>query len=325
MNRLVALAALLVVVVGSACDRRIEPFDPDEQPREPDLSKIFPAGAERAAAVRPGLPEAPGAEQGRGAPPLAAEGGASGPPITGTVRLAGDLGAGVPQGAVLFIIARRGGAGPPVAVKRIGAPDFPLEFTLGPEDRMIQAIPFTGPLQVTARVDADGNATSRTPGDLQGAAAGSVEPGATGVDVVIDQVLGDDVAVSGGAAPALSPAEASSAAGGAPITGTVRLSDALSAPVPDGAVLFIIARRGAAGPPLAVKRVQAPRFPLEFTLGPEDRMIQAVPFAGPLQVTARVDADGNATSRTPGDLQGAAAAGVEPGATGVDVVIDSVL
>ena len=48
----------------------------------------------------------------------------------------------------------------------------------------------------------------------------------------------------------------------------------------------------------------APSFPLDFSLGPEDRMIQAMPFAGPLGLSARIDADGNATSREPGDLQG---------------------
>ena len=54
---------------------------------------------------------------------------------------------------------------------------------------MIQAMPFTGPLRVTARVDGDGNATSREPGDLQGAAAGEYEPGASGVEVLIDERL----------------------------------------------------------------------------------------------------------------------------------------
>ena len=38
-------------------------------------------------------------------------------------------------------------------------------------------------------VDSDGNATSRTPGDLQGASAAPVEPGARGVRIVIDEVL----------------------------------------------------------------------------------------------------------------------------------------
>ena len=54
---------------------------------------------------------------------------------------------------------------------------------------MIQAMPFEGPLKVTARVDADGNATSRDAGDLHGAAPGSFQPGASGIEVVVDEVL----------------------------------------------------------------------------------------------------------------------------------------
>ncbi len=200
MDRAVAPTLLLVIATAliAGCDRNIEPFDANEQPREPDLSRIFPEGAERAAQIRPGLPEPPRAAPGRGAPPLAAEAGvalpagagaASGAPISGTVRIADALSDSVPIGAVLFIIARRAAPGPPLAVKRISAPRFPFEFSLGPDDRMIQAMPFEGPLQVTARVDADGNATSRDPGNLHGEAAGSFQPGATGIEVVIDEVL----------------------------------------------------------------------------------------------------------------------------------------
>ena len=72
---------------------------------------------------------------------------------------------------------------------RVREPRFPLPFEIGPEDRMIQSIPFEGPLLLSARVDGDGNATSREPGDLQGQATDPVEPGATGVTVQIDQRL----------------------------------------------------------------------------------------------------------------------------------------
>lgn len=173
--------AVLLLVLACACDRRIEPYVEGEEPREPDLSRIFPDGAEQAAQeAEPPLipPPAPGAS-----PP------ASGPPIRGTVRLSPELANRAPADAVLFVIARPGAAGPPLAVKRIAAPRFPVEFEIGPEDRMIQTMPFVGPLRVTARLDADGNATTRSPGDLQGEAPGSLSPGARGVDVVLDEAL----------------------------------------------------------------------------------------------------------------------------------------
>ena len=179
------IALLGVALALAGCNRRIEPFDPKEQPRQPDLSRIFPAGSERAERPEPVLPAAP--DGGRGAASVAEE---SGAPIHGTVRIAPDLESRIPSGAVLFLIARRSGSqgGPPLAVKRIPSPRFPLDFELGPDDRMIQAMPFAGPLTVSARVDADGNAMTRTPGDLLGEAASPVEPGASGIDLVIDQV-----------------------------------------------------------------------------------------------------------------------------------------
>ena len=90
---------------------------------------------------------------------------------------------------MLFLIARNTPGGPPLAVRRIPAPSFPLDFEIGPEHRMIQSLPFAGELMVTARLDGDGNATTRNPGDLQGAADGTFSPGATGISVVLDEIL----------------------------------------------------------------------------------------------------------------------------------------
>lgn len=170
-----------IAIAATGCDRNVAPFDPEEEPRQPDLGKIFPEGAERAPAPRgfaaPGGPPA--------APTAAA--GAGGEPISGTIRLAEGM--TPPAGAVLFIIARRGEAGPPLAVKRVVDASFPLDFRLGPEDRMIEAMPFEGPLRVTARVDGDGNASSRGPGDLQGQVALPVATGTTGLELVLDEQL----------------------------------------------------------------------------------------------------------------------------------------
>lgn len=191
-----ALAALLAAVLaaGIACDRAVEPFVPGEQPSAPDLSRIFPAGAEKAAQQEAQARGPEGAAEpsppmgGRGAPPVGAAA-ASEAPIRGTVSLAAGLEGRVPPGAILFLIARRGESGPPLAVKRIPDAKLPLDFEIGPGDRMIEQMPFVGPLRLTARLDADGNATSRAPGDLSGAAPGEHQPGDAGVAIVIDQVL----------------------------------------------------------------------------------------------------------------------------------------
>jgi cytochrome c-type biogenesis protein CcmH len=188
-------AALLCggAALGAACDRGVEPFDPNERVAAPDLSKIFPPGAERApkdpamGARGAPPPGAPGATPGMAGAPAAA--GPGGAPIQGRIVLSGALEGRVPGGAVLFLIARTSDAGPPVAVKRVADPVFPLDFEIGPGDRMMEGIPFTGPFQLTARVDADKNAATRNPGDLQGESAERVPAGARGVELVIDQVL----------------------------------------------------------------------------------------------------------------------------------------
>jgi len=180
------LVMLLGAAVYTACDRRTEPYDPSEPVEAPDLSRIFPEGARVAAERDRSEAAAPAAPADRGVPPAAA---AAGAPIRGTLELAAGLEGSVPRGGVLFLVARHPGGGPPVAVKRVASPSFPMDFELGPNDRMIQAIPFAGPLLLTALVDGDGNATSRQPGDLSGAAPEPVDPGATGVTIRIDQKL----------------------------------------------------------------------------------------------------------------------------------------
>jgi hypothetical protein len=223
-----SVAILSAVAALAACDRNLESYVPGEEPEQPDLSRIFPAGVEQAARVdraleMPPAPDAGGARgtaadaggargtaadaggargtaaDAGGAQGTAADaGGAQGTapdaaaeaqPIRGTIRVSDELAGRVPEGAVLFLIARRGEGGPPLAVQRIGTPTFPLEFAIGPADRMMQTVPFEGELRLSARLDGDGNAMSRAAGDLQGSAPRAFSPGALGVEIVLDEVL----------------------------------------------------------------------------------------------------------------------------------------
>ncbi len=164
---------MLLGLVG--CDRRLEPWvDADQEPaasgqpvRIPGLER--PAPAPFAAAPEP-VPSAPAR-------------GAAAAPIQGTLRLAGA--ARVPPGGVLFVIARSGQGGPPLAVRRMPAGPFPLEFSIGPEHAMIQGRPFAGPLTLSARVDADGDPLTRSASDLVAAPLEAVEPGASGLELVL--------------------------------------------------------------------------------------------------------------------------------------------
>jgi hypothetical protein len=158
----------------------MEPYVPGEEPKQPDLSRIFPdSGVERRGPAT-AMPGVPGQQAPRQDPAQ---------PIQGTVEIAPEFADRIPEGATLFVIVRTGDTGPPLAVKRIESPSFPLEFTVGPADRMIQARPFQGPLQLTARLDADGNALTRNPGDIQGRYPDPIDPGAESLRFSLDEML----------------------------------------------------------------------------------------------------------------------------------------
>jgi cytochrome c-type biogenesis protein CcmH len=164
----------------------VEPFVPGEEPKQPDLSKIFPESGETVpdpmGAIKPSAAMNPNDEK------YASATAGADLVITGSVSLSEGLADQATEG-VLFIIARKEGMRPPLAVKRVENPSFPLTFSLGPDDRMIDTIPFEGSLEISVRLDGDGNAMSREPGDLQSAASKPVEPGAEDVELVLDTKL----------------------------------------------------------------------------------------------------------------------------------------
>ena len=185
----VILSAVLVLAVFTACDRNLEPFDPDETSRAPDMAHIFPEGAQEGPGLRAPTPAAPAVPGARGNRP--AEGGVDGgPAIRVRVSLDPALEGEVPGDGVLFVIARKAGAvgGPPLAVVRTPGPAFPAKFEIGQDNVMIPGLRFEGPLDLTARLDVDGNAMTRMAGDFQGTLADPVEPGAE-VEIVLDQRL----------------------------------------------------------------------------------------------------------------------------------------
>jgi cytochrome c-type biogenesis protein CcmH len=112
--------------------------------------------------------------------------------ISGKISIDPKLKANVDSQATLFIIARPANAakGPPMAVKKIDYPVFPLSYSLGPENVMMQDTPFTGALTLTARLDKDGNPGTRQPGDLTGDyKKNPVAVSSQNVDIVLDQVV----------------------------------------------------------------------------------------------------------------------------------------
>jgi hypothetical protein len=187
-----------ILTFGIACDRNIEPYQPGEEASSPDLARIFP-GPPSSAESAQDLSDSSRAPDRTALPPSRAEGSgvstaataesamasATGEsaPIEGLVELSDELGSLRPAGAVLFVIARPQGVkrGPPLAVLRIADPEFPYAFSIGPADVMIPSMRFEGAISLSARLDADGNAMTRSPEDISSPTLSSLAPGATGV------------------------------------------------------------------------------------------------------------------------------------------------
>jgi tetratricopeptide (TPR) repeat protein len=86
----------------------------------------------------------------------------SGPAIHVTINLA----PGARTNGVLFVYARQAGqtAGPPAAVKRVEVTTFPTTIDLTSTDSMMGAA-LPAKMRIEARLDADGNAMTKDPGD----------------------------------------------------------------------------------------------------------------------------------------------------------------
>ncbi len=96
---------------------------------------------------------------------------------------------------------------------------------------------------------------------------------------------------------------------GARISGTVDLAPSVRAKVPAGAILFVLAKTASAGgPPLAVIRIEAPSWPVKFSLDDSNAMMQSLTLSSAAKVTveARLSASGNPIAQ-PGDFSGSIA------------------
>lgn len=116
--------------------------------------------------------------------------------VAGTIRVAEQLAGQLPAGATLFIVGRPlnedGTPGPAALVKKAVGVTLPYAFTLGTDDMMLQGLPMPKRLVVQARFDQDGDAISRTPGDIAGQTKQAVESGAPSVELVLDELIKED-------------------------------------------------------------------------------------------------------------------------------------
>ncbi|HEV8323877.1 MAG TPA: hypothetical protein VG389_19830 [Myxococcota bacterium] len=314
------------------------------------------AGAGMGAGAMPAGDVGAGMGPGMGAAPMLP----SGASVSGTIRLADSLAGKALPTDTLYIIVRPAPVGPPVAVKKVAAPRYPVTFAITDADLMGGSASLAGSLWVLARVDRDGNAGPAEPGDLEGTFSGNpAHLGSADVDVVIDREIGPGGAgapvpgagmamppgaaspfaaaagpYAGGsapfpaAAPAPAPFAAAAPAGGAvgSLSGSVDIDPAQAAKVAPTDTLFIIVRNAPVGPPLAVKRIVGPAFPVSFDIGPADAMAGPASWTGgPYWLAARLDKDGNAMSKNPGDVAGKIADPIPGPASGLHLLLNEPL
>jgi len=155
-------------------------FPEDKEQLAQVFAQISAPSAEGGAEVPAEHPEVP--------PPAMGEGsGAAAGPSSAQLVVVVDLprGVTVPAGAILFVIVREAGleSGPPSAVKRIPATNFPITVTISEKDSMAgEGLP--GLVRIDARVDRDGDPLSKDPQD-PAATEENVRPGGSQVLMVL--------------------------------------------------------------------------------------------------------------------------------------------
>jgi cytochrome c-type biogenesis protein CcmH len=122
--------------------------------------------------------------------------------------------------------------------------------------------------------------------------------------------------------PPLGASGDKSAPAAPPVAGTVTLGPAVAGRAVGAKALYVIARQAGTRDIVAVKKLDAPTFPLAFKLAGDDVMVAGTAFSGPFDLTARLTKTGDAIP-TAGDIEGAAK-NVAAGSKGVTITLDSV-
>jgi cytochrome c-type biogenesis protein CcmH len=110
------------------------------------------------------------------------------------------------------------------------------------------------------------------------------------------------------------------------IGGKVVISQALADQVHPTDVLFVIVKRPGGLPrPVAAKRIENPKFPVPFEITNADVMVQGSELRGMVNITARLDRDGQAGPAQPGDIEGQYAKNPTlPGGRDLEIILDTV-
>lgn len=181
------VAALAVGLILMGCNtQNVEPPQSKEEAATQAESSGSPMDSTKMPAGHPPIGQMGSGQMPSGHPPLA-EG--EGPSITGTVSLAPELADKASPEAVLYIIARQQGMNAPVAVSRLEAVTFPVDYTLNRQHMMGAMEGGEAKVDVTARLDKDGFVGPSQPGDIEGTyLKNPVAMGDSNIDITLDKL-----------------------------------------------------------------------------------------------------------------------------------------
>jgi cytochrome c-type biogenesis protein CcmH len=113
--------------------------------------------------------------------------------VKGSIASNADTAALIEPGAIVFLSVRPINKatgeilGQPLAVERIDIRTLPVEFHLSGANSMVAGTQFDGDVEIYARVDRDGEASSVMPGDVEGRVKATIP--AEGLALVLDTVI----------------------------------------------------------------------------------------------------------------------------------------
>ncbi len=113
--------------------------------------------------------------------------------VAGSIASNSETAPLIKAGAIIFLSVRPINKvtgdilGQPLAVERIDVRTLPVDFHLSGANSMVAGTEFSGDVEVYARVDHDGEASSVEPGDIEGRVRGAIP--VDGLSLVLDSVV----------------------------------------------------------------------------------------------------------------------------------------
>jgi len=221
-----------------------------------------------------------------------------------TVKLKGTIGfaAGTSSSkGILFIIVRRSdsAAGPPLAALRLDPRGVPGTFTVTDRDMMMGG-DWPEQVWIEARLDTDGNPSTKGDNDLVADRVGPFTAGSEGIELLL-----------AGSNPTPSPPR---------VTGQLQWASGASRP--STGTVFVIFRRTPTpqGPPVAAVRLPISAVPGPFSAGDQDIMMGG-DWPDQVWVQARADADSNAMTKSADDLSSAIIGPISSGSESIALTL----